>query len=205
MENWVAQYGGFALFTLLIFGIVGLPVPDETLLVFCGYLIYKGTLNPIGTWVGAALGSIFGITGSYIIGRTLGLGFLHSRFGKWLHVTDERIHKVHDWFNRIGHWALFVGYYIPGVRHFTAIVAGTSCLEYPSFALFAYSGACLWVTSFLFLGYWFGEDWERMFAVIHRNLVVVTIAAAALVGCWFLVRWLRARSRTKKLPETPAE
>ena len=36
--GWVATYGYGALFGLLIFGIVGLPIPDETLLVFCGYL-----------------------------------------------------------------------------------------------------------------------------------------------------------------------
>ena len=69
-------------FVLLVFGIVGLPVPDESLLVFCGYLIYKGTLNGFGAWIGGALGAIGGITCSYLIGRTLGLGLIHSRFGK---------------------------------------------------------------------------------------------------------------------------
>ena len=195
LENWVAHYGGLALFLLLMFGIVGLPVPDETLLVFCGYLIYKGSLNPFTTWIGAACGSACGITCSYIIGRTLGLGFIHSRLGRFLHITDERIHKVHDWFDRIGHWALLAGYYIPGVRHFTAIVAGTSCLEYPSFALFAYSGAVLWVSSFLFIGYHFGEQWQNVFETIHRHLTIATIVAAALALLYFGGRWLARRRR----------
>src|SRR5271154_124267 len=43
--GWVATYGYGALFGLLIFGVVGLPIPDETLLVFCGYLISKGKMN----------------------------------------------------------------------------------------------------------------------------------------------------------------
>ena len=191
LEIWAAHYGGFALFFLLVFGIIGLPVPDETLLVYCGYLIYKGTLNPLGTWLGAALGSLAGITGSYIIGRTLGLGLIHSKFGKRLHITDARIRKVHDWFERIGHWALFVGYYIPGVRHFTALVAGTSRLEFRSFALYSYTGGCVWVTSFLMLGYWFGDDWERMFAMVHRNLIAVSLIAGGIVLVYFLVRWYR--------------
>lgn len=189
LESWVAHYGGFALFFLLVFGIIGLPVPDETLLVFCGYLIFKGKLNPLGTWMGAVLGSLAGITGSYIIGRTLGLGLIHSKFGKRLHITDARIRKVHDWFERIGHWALFVGYYIPGVRHFTALVAGTSRLEFYSFALYAYTGGCVWVTSFLMLGYWFGDDWERMFGMVHRNLIAVSLIAGGIVLVYFLVRW----------------
>ena len=39
---WIAQYGYLAIFCLLVFGIVGLPVPDETLLTFTGYLVFKG-------------------------------------------------------------------------------------------------------------------------------------------------------------------
>jgi membrane protein DedA with SNARE-associated domain len=189
LEHWVAHYGGFALFALLVFGIVGLPVPDETLLVLSGYLIFRGTLNPLGTWLGAVLGSICGITFSYLIGRTVGVGFIHSRFGKWLHITEESIQKVHDWFRHLGHWALFLGYFVPGVRHFTAIVAGTSCLEYRPFALFAYSGACVWVTSFMALGYFLGDNWERVFGVIHRNLTEAAIAGAVLIAVYSLGHW----------------
>ena len=29
--GWITQYGYLAIFALLMFGIVGLPVPDETL------------------------------------------------------------------------------------------------------------------------------------------------------------------------------
>jgi membrane protein DedA with SNARE-associated domain len=198
LENWVAHYGGFALFALLVFGIVGLPIPDETLLVLSGYLIYRGTLNPPGTWLGAVLGSMCGITCSYMIGRTLGAGFIHSRFGKWVHITEKRIQRVHDWFHHLGHWALFVGYYIPGVRHFTAIVAGTSRLEYRYFALFAYSGACLWVTSFMALGYFLGDNWKRVFEMIHRNLTVVGIAAIIVICAYALTHLYYRQRRARK-------
>ena len=36
---WISQYGYLAIFLLLVMGIVGLPVPDETLLTFTGYLV----------------------------------------------------------------------------------------------------------------------------------------------------------------------
>jgi membrane protein DedA with SNARE-associated domain len=195
LEHWVAHYGGFALFALLVFGIVGLPIPDETLLVLSGYLIFRGTLNPVGTWLGAVLGSICGITCSYMIGRTVGVGFIHSKFGKWLHITEARIQKIHDWFYHLGHWALFLGYFVPGVRHFTAIVAGTSCLEYRPFSLFAYSGACVWVTSFMALGYFLGDNWERVFGVIHRNLTEAAIAGVVLIAIYALAHWYILRRK----------
>jgi membrane protein DedA with SNARE-associated domain len=50
-----------------------------------------------------------------------------------------------------------IGYFIPGVRHFTGFSSGMATLPFHHFALFAYSGALLWVTSFLTIGYFFGH------------------------------------------------
>ncbi|MEO7144016.1 MAG: hypothetical protein ABI165_11020, partial [Bryobacteraceae bacterium] len=79
----VATYGYAALYVLLMLGIVGLPIPDETILVFTGYLISRGTLKPVPALLTAVLGSSSGITVSYILGRTLGLEAIH-KFGKYL-------------------------------------------------------------------------------------------------------------------------
>jgi membrane protein DedA with SNARE-associated domain len=191
--QWVSTYGYGAIFLLLMLGIVGLPVPDETLLVFCGYLISQGKMNPVAAWLSALAGSWCGISLSYTIGRTLGLGAVH-RFGRYLHITQERLDYIHAWFDRIGHWALFVGYYIAGVRHFTAIVAGTSKLGFPSFMAYAWSGGLLWVSTFITLGYFLGENWRRIAEVIHQYVLYVSIVLIAAVLIYW---WLRARSRAR--------
>ena len=185
--GWISQYGYIAIFGLLMFGIVGLPIPDETLLVFCGYLISKGRLHPVATVLTAFFGGASGITCSYIIGRTLGLGFVH-KYGRYVHITPERIDRVHAWFDRIGHWALFVGYYIAGVRHFTAIVAGTSGLGIRSFAAYAYTGALVWVCTFLGLGYFFGEHWREAAEIIERNMLIVSVVLAVIAVGYIVYR-----------------
>jgi membrane protein DedA with SNARE-associated domain len=43
------------------FGIVGLPVPDEWLLTFSGYLVFKNTLSFVPTFFAAFLGSACGL------------------------------------------------------------------------------------------------------------------------------------------------
>jgi membrane protein DedA with SNARE-associated domain len=193
--QWVTSYGYAAIFLLLMLGIVGLPIPDETMLVFSGYLISQGHLKPLPTLVIAFLGSVCGISLSYIIGRTLGLGFIH-RWGRYLHVTDERLATVHRWFDRVGHWALFIGYYIAGVRHFTAMVAGTSSLEYRHFAVYAYSGALVWVSTFLGLGYYFGEHWKEVAELAHKNLAWISAAVLVAAGLYWLY-WRSRRGKTK--------
>src|SRR5258706_14719586 len=176
--QWVSTYGYGALFVLLMLGIVGLPIPDETLLVVCGYLISRGTLNPAATLVTAVLGSWCGISLSYWIGRTLGLGAVH-RFGRYLHVDQQRLDRVHRWFEHSGHWALFGGYYIAGVRHFTAIIAGASKVEFHTFAMFAWSGAATWVAAFLTLGYVIGEQWRTVADLVNEYLLYASVAAIA--------------------------
>lgn len=187
--GWISQYGYAAIFGLLVFGIVGLPVPDETLLVFTGYLISRGRLHLIGAAAAAFSGSGCGISLSYVIGRTLGLGFV-NRYGKYVHLTRERIEIIERWYHKHGNWLLTVGYYIPGVRHFTAFVAGMSCLDYKIFAVFAYVGAAIWVASFLALGYVVGENWKVLADLVERYSIALTVIA---ICAGLLIWWLRAR------------
>lgn len=191
--QWVAHYGYFAIFGLLVVGIIGLPVPDEFLLAGCGFLVFQGHLRLVPTFASALAGSMSGITGSYIIGRTLGWKFLHSRFGRLLHIKDEHIRRVHDWFDRIGHWALLIGYFIPGVRHFTAIVAGTSKLEPSSFAAFAYAGALTWVSTFLFIGYHFGQRYKEIMALVEHHLKLASAGAGAVLAAYVVFLILKRK------------
>jgi len=181
----ISQYGLVAVFFLLVLGIVGLPVPDETLLTFSGFMVYKGHFQFLPTLACAFCGSICGITISYTIGRTGGLFLIH-KYGPYVRLTPERLAKVHEWFVRLGRWAIFFGYFMPGVRHFTAIVAGSSELEPHVFAAFAYSGGFLWVLTFVSLGYFLGDQWSRIDREIHGILLWLTVAivAGALVYWW---------------------
>ena len=148
MHLLITQYGSFALFSLLAFGIIGLPIPDETLLLATGFMAAKGELSLAAALIAAMLGSCIGITVSYALGRYLGTPAV-LKFGKYFGMTEAKLHKGHDWFERMGKYLLFVGYFIPGVRHFTGICAGTTELEYKTFAIFAYAGAIAFTTSFI--------------------------------------------------------
>ncbi|HLW78643.1 MAG TPA: DedA family protein, partial [Terriglobia bacterium] len=147
----------------------------------------RGTLHPAWTLATAMLGSWCGISLSYWIGRTLGLGVV-QRFGKYLHLDETRLYRVHRWFEHSGHWALFGGYYIAGVRHLTAIIAGASQLRFGTFVLFAWSGGVCWAAAFLTLGYFIGEDWRRIAQVVDRYLLYGSIVVIAVVLLYFLVR-----------------
>ncbi len=165
---WLVNYGSISLFFLLALGIVALPIPEETLMVIAGALMSNGTLGLPSTIISAYLGSVCGISLSYTLGRTVGLFFIH-KYGRWVGLTQKRLNKAHRWFEHFGKWSLLFGYFIPGIRHFTGFCAGATYLEVGHFALFAYSGALLWVTTFLSLGYFFGNYWPELLAYISAK------------------------------------
>jgi membrane protein DedA with SNARE-associated domain len=187
---WISHYGYFAIFSLLVLGIVGLPVPDESLLTFTGYLVFKNHLDLWPAFAAAALGSMCGITVSYGLGRSAGL-FLIRHYGRLFRVTQRDMDRVHDWFDRFGTWTLLAGYYVPGVRHLTAVVAGTSKMEYPLFAVFAYSGALIWSATFISLGYFFGEKWTYVLRQVEKNLALFAGIAFAALLVYLIWRYRR--------------
>jgi membrane protein DedA with SNARE-associated domain len=190
--QWVAHHAYGGVFFLLMFGIIGLPVPDELLLTYLGYLAYRGDVQFAPTVACAFLGTTCGISFSYMLGRTLGLRILH-KYGKYVRVTPEMLHRTHEWFERIGKWSLTFGYFVPGVRHLTAYVAGTAELEPHEFAAFAYTGGAFWVLTFISLGYFLGEAWLRVLEKFHRGALLATTIAAAVVILFLLVRWMRRK------------
>jgi membrane protein DedA with SNARE-associated domain len=191
---WVTQYGYFAIFAAMMLGIVGLPIPDETILVFSGYLCSRGDMRLEFTLLAGYLGAISGITVSYLLGRYLGYEALH-KYGRWVHLDDAKLQKLHNWYEKYGGWTLVFGYYIAGVRHFSAVVAGTSRLEYPRFAMFAYPAAILWVSVFVTIGRLLGDHWRDALEVAHRHAVRLGIALAVVVALYLLYRYWRGRAK----------
>jgi len=191
--QWITRHGYAGIFSLLVFGIVGLPVPDEWLLTFSGYLVFRHTLRFLPTFGAAFLGSACGITVSYSLGRIFDTVIL-VRYGWVFHLTPERLARVHSWFEKRGRWTLLVGYFIPGVRHLTGYVAGVSELSFVNFALFAYTGAFCWAAVFITLGYVLGEQWDRVIGSLHQTTVwIVALAVAGALAYAAFVYFRRKR------------
>ncbi len=192
LVEWLKQYGYGGLFASLMLGIVGLPIPDETLLVLSGYLISVGWLRPVLTFAAGFAGAASGISVSFLLGRTLGHRAV-EKYGKYVHLTAARVAMIERWFEKIGNWLLSVGYFIPGVRHFTALVAGMSGVPFRTFAPYAYGGAAVWVAFFLTVGYAVGENWRTAIHLIHRYTALFTMVVLLLGGIWWWMRISRSR------------
>ena len=185
---FLAHYGYFAIFGLLTLGIVGPWIPDETILVLSGIAVHRGELQLNTTISVAFAGSLCGITVSYLLGRT-GVIYALERFEPLHRWVGRHLPQVELWFQRYGKWTLFFGYFIAGVRHFTALTAGTSKVKFGTFASYAYPGGFVWVVCFVSVGYYLGAEWENLAHRFNRGAIVVAILVVAIaVAGWFLRR-----------------
>jgi membrane protein DedA with SNARE-associated domain len=188
---WLAGYGAPLLFFAQVFGIFGLPIPDELLLAVAGALVRKGMLRGSSIATAAVAGCLSGITLSYAMGRLVDAAVLHARFRR----HQAAIDRAQEWFRRFEGWLLAFGYFIPGVRHVTAIVAGSSSLDYRGFALYAYPGGALWCAVFLLLGYYAGDRWQEVAHSARSHAAVGAAIVACIGAAYALIRLTNERRR----------
>ncbi|SEM59900.1 DedA family protein [Paenibacillus sp. OV219] len=190
LELLIFRYGYVGLMLALALGIVGIPVPDEALLTYSGFLVNNGTLHMIWVMLCAFLGAAFGITASYGIGIRFGLPFL-LKYGPKLHMSPAKIERAQGWMNKYGNLLLFAGFFVPGLRHMTAYMAGMSRLKLRTFMLYAYAGALIWSTVFIYVGYMLGEQWLTVKHYVHHYgsafILYGAIAALALISLKLLL------------------
>lgn len=179
------SYGAFALFGLLALGIIGLPVPEETLILMAGYWVRSQKEQGLGLELGIILGTLVGITGSYLMGRYLGY-YAVQELCKRLRISADKLIKARQHFNRIGQWCLAFGYFVPGLRHFTGLLAGTTRLSYLRFALFAYIPGLFWSQLFFFLGFFYGEKALIILAKLYHHALLMLLLMVSLGLAYYL-------------------
>ena len=190
---WVGQYGYPAIFFILVGGIVGLPVPDQLLLVISGYLILTHSLSLVPTLLAAIFGSIAGISLSYGLGRGSGTYVSKMRF------AANRLENARQWFERFGRWTLVFGYFIPGIRNLIGFTSGLMRLKIRYFAPYAYAGAVISSVTCVLAGYSLGTQAAWVLGSASR----VAVAAAAGISL-FLIRKAIRSGTPEAVKTTPA-
>lgn len=193
LKEWILDYGYAALFGLLAVGIIGLPVPDEILMTFVGYLTSIGWFSyPIAVAV-CFSGALSGMLISFYIGHKVGKPFIR-KYGRWVKLTPKRLDMAERWFHRFGLWTVTFGYFVPGVRHFTCYLAGISGVGFWRYLLYAGSGALVWALTFITLGHFIGQNLDAVMPTVHRYMGF-GLAGIGLLAAGAAYYVLRSRKR----------
>ena len=192
----ISQYGvlTYGLLFLIVFmetGFVVTPfLPGDSLLFASGALSATSTLN---IWLVYALlltAAILGDTVNYWIGHFLGPKVYE---GKVKFLKKKHIDDAHAFYEKHGGKAIVLARFIPILRTFAPFVAGVAKMTYPHFIAYNVVGGVLWVTLFLWGGYFFGN-----LALVKSNFhyVVLVIIVLSLIPIVYEV--LASFKRSKK-------
>jgi membrane protein DedA with SNARE-associated domain len=189
----VDHYGYLGLFLGLALGNLGAPVGTEVILPVAGALVATGHLSSLWlTIVVALVGELAGGSVGYAIGRFGGIPLI-ERYGKYIHVTHQRLQVVHRFFERWGTFAIFVCRFLPVLRGIVAIPAGIAEMNLGLFYLWTFMGSLIFCTLLILLGNAFGSHLDALLALLHRGAYLLLGIAVIAVIVTIVV--IRARAR----------
>ncbi|MCT1523739.1 MULTISPECIES: DedA family protein [Sphingobacterium] len=163
---------------LIIFAETGLVVtpflPGDSLLFAAGAIIAKPEtdLNVFVMWILLMVAGILGDLVNYHIGKYIGP---KAFSGKYKFLKKEYLEKTEKFYEKYGGKTIIYARFVPIIRTFAPFVAGVGSMSYAKFASYNVIGAILWVTSFLFIGYFFGG-----LPIIKDNFTIVIFAIILL-------------------------
>jgi membrane protein DedA with SNARE-associated domain len=182
-------YPGVMLFMALESACI--PIPSEIVLVFAGFLASRGEFSVPGATAAGLAGAVTGSSAAYALGRFGGRALV-LRWGKYLLISEQRLELTQQWFARYGGRAVFICRLITGLRAIVSIPAGLARMSYPRFLFYTVAGSGLWVVTAVLVGYFVGEEWQRIVHLLRRAnelvLVGVIVVAAAAYTYWSIRR-----------------
>ncbi len=179
--------------------LLGFLLPGDTILFGAGLLAASPSsdVNLVVLVSGAFVAAVAGNEVGYLTGRRYGRGWLESReSGRAL----TQLRRTEAFYDRYGWFSVVVARWIPWVRTFTPVVAGTAAMRRASFTSANVVGALSWAVALPIVGY-----------VAYQLPVVRTIAftiagifiTISLVGLAVLLVRDGLRRRRERSGEAP--
>lgn len=199
LADLTATYGPwvYGILFLIVFCETGLVVtpflPGDSLLFVAGAIALHGPLDVHLLVLLLIVAAILGDALNYTIGRYFGLRLFNNPESKIF--RREHLALTRSFYARHGGKTVVLARFVPIVRTFAPFVAGMSHMSYPRFAAYNVIGAILWVTSFTYAGYLFGN-----LPMVKENLhylIVGIIIVSVLPSLFALLRQRTAHATTE--------
>ena len=177
---------------------VGFFLPGDSLLFTAGLLSATTNILP-DLWVLVILIPIAAIAGDqtgYWIGRKFGPPLFNrpdSRFFK-----REYVDQTAAFFEKHGPRAIILARFVPIVRAFVPVMAGTSRMHYRTFLTYDIVGGILWGAGVTTLGYFLGQI---AFVEKYIEFILLGVVVVSVVPVLFEVRKAKKAADSQQKPE----
>lgn len=187
--NAVAGLPAALLYLVIVVWLVtesaGVPIPNEAILLFSGFLVATGHLNLLAAWAASIAGTAGGATVAWWIARRFGPSGVR-RVGRYILLTPSRLAAAEGFFRRRGRLTVFIARLTPVVRTMVSYPAGLAAMPYRPFLLATAVGCAIWNLVMLLVGRAAGEHWTELFQRF-RTPVLLVGAGVVLAAVAYLV------------------
>jgi len=179
----VEAFGFPGLFIVMMLGNIGVPVGTEFVLLVAGGL--SASVYHAPWWVVALVATIAEIVGGlmlYSVGYYGGRPFV-ARWGKYVKLSERKLDRFHEFYDRYGNVVVFVCRFLPLIRGISALPAGVSRMQKRYFVLYTLLGSAAFCFGLTYLGFIFGSHLDQVGAEMHRWVYAfVGLLAVAVVA-----------------------
>lgn len=178
-----------------------IPIPSEVTMPLAGWMLVQASGGSAlqAVWEGGLFGAIGCTLGSilnYWLGAWGGRPLL-KRYGKWILVNEEDLDKADKWFARYGDWAAFVSRLLPIVRTFISFPAGVTRMNFARFTVLSFVGSFIWCGLLALGGFYLGENWEQLRAVMRPFDIPIAIVIVAAVAYYIYRHVQKSKARQR--------
>ena len=134
------------------------PIPTMAVFPTAGFIASQNGLGLFELFllgISGGLGASIGSTIIYLIALKLGRTAL-LKYLKYVKVSEKKLTKVEQWFQKYGDKAVLFGRMIPVFREMVSIPAGLLKMKLAKFLAYTILGSCGWSMTLIFIGYYFG-------------------------------------------------
>ena len=200
VQGLVADLGYPGLFLLIVLESTMVPIPSLLVMPFAGFLASRGDFSLPAILAVNSTAALTGSSLSYLLGAAGGKPLL-LRYGKYVLVRPKDIERTHEYFARHGGKTIFIGRFLPVVRHLISIPAGIARMPLPAFLTLTFLGASLWGGGLMILGYELGSRWESV-ATKAKRIDLLIAVGVVLVILAIAIRFVLRRRRERAAPSS---
>ncbi len=205
-HDLVVHFGYAGLFVVVLLGNLGFPAGLEIVMPTAGGLAAQGHLPALGGipgWVVVAIvatvGEILGTGILYAVGWYGGLPFVR-RYGKYVHLDETGLKRVHGFYERYGTATVFWCRFIPFVRGVGSLPAGVSRMQKRYFFTYTAFGSAIFCFGLAYLGNVAGRNLEPILGALHKvALLLVVLVVLALVAGFLIWRARKGKAGASDL------
>ena len=209
LTEFFVHYSYWAVFFTLILCGLGLPLPEDIVLVAGGVVagLYPETINVHWMFLVALTGVLLGDTIMYSLGRIFGQKALAFPLVARV-VTPNRFAIIQEKFETDGSWVLFFARFMPGLRSPIFLIAGaTNRVSYFRFLATDGLAALISVPVWVYLGEYGALNIDWLLGTVKRGQSGVLIVLASLVLILILAYFYKKMKRaiTQSIQQKPSK